>query len=154
MKKINLVRLSTTIKDIEKCSDELELFYKEIISGKYKDNEIVRRSMELSFRSLFNSFQSLVEDYISVVLKTLSLDVSKLYFRQCLEACVENDFLSKEFIDKFKPSIKLRNNIAHGYNVPTTETLIEFYKENIDMYNIFILDINKFKDSLDNQELF
>lgn len=53
------------------------MFYKEIISNKYEGNDIVRRSMDLSFRSLFNSFQSLVEDYISIVLKTLSVDINK-----------------------------------------------------------------------------
>lgn len=110
--------------------------------------------MDLSFRSLFNSFQSLVEDYISIVLKTVSVDVSKLYFRQSLDICIDNNFLSKEFIEKFNPSIKLRNDIAHGYDIPTTDALIDLYKENNEVYNKFILDINEFKNNLDQQELF
>ncbi|MBU3129435.1 hypothetical protein [Clostridium tagluense] len=154
MKKINLTRLSTTISKAEKCVYELDLFYKEIISNKYDDNEIIRRSMELSFRSLFNSFQSLVEDYVTIVLRTLSVDVSKLYFRQCLEVCIDNNFLSKEFMEKFKMSVKLRNDIAHGYDIPTTDTLIDFYRENREVYDRFILDINKFKNNLDQKDLF
>ncbi|SFB18363.1 HepT-like ribonuclease domain-containing protein [Clostridium frigidicarnis] len=154
MKKINLTRLDTTINKAEKCVSELDLFYKEIISNKYDNNEIIKRSMDLSFRSLFNSFQSLVEDYVSIVLRTLSVDVSKLYFRKCLEICVDNNFLSKEFMEKFKPSVKLRNDIAHGYDIPTTETLIDFYKENGEMYKLFIIDINNFKNNLNQQELF
>lgn len=154
MKKINLARLNTTISKAEKCAYELDLFYKEIISNKYNDNEIIRRSMDLSFRSLFNSFQSLVEDYVTIVLRTLSLDVSKLYFRQCLEVCIDNNFLSKEFIDKFKPSVKLRNDIARGYDIPTTDTLIDFYRENREVYSRFILDINNFKNNLEQNDLF
>ncbi|MEG1254927.1 HepT-like ribonuclease domain-containing protein [Clostridium sp.] len=154
MRKINLTRLNITINKIEKCVDELNQFYEEIILDNYENNEIVKRSMELSFRSLFKSFQALVEDYISIVLKTLSVDVSKLYFRQCLELCVENQFLSEKFVEGFKPSIKLRNDIAHGYDIPTTETLVEFYKENKDMYSRFLVDVNRFKDTLSQDELF
>ena len=154
MKKINLTRLNTTINKAEKCVCELDLFYKEIISNNYDNNEIVKRSMELSFRSLFNSFQSLVEDYVAIVLRTISVDVSKVYFRQCLELCIDNNFLSEEFIEKFKPAIKLRNDIAHGYDVPSTNTLIDFYKENRSMYKMFILDINKLKNNLNQEDLF
>ena len=154
MKKINLTRLNTTISKSEKCVNELDLFYNEIISDKYDNNEILKRSMELSFRSLFNSFQSLVEDYISIVLRTLSVDISKLYFRQCLDLCIENNFLSKDFVESFKPSIKLRNDIAHGYDIPTIETLIEFYKNNKDIYNKFLEDVSNFKNTLSQEELF
>lgn len=154
MKKVNLARLNTTISKAEKCVHELELFYKEIISSKYDNNEIVKRSMELSFRSLFNSFQSLVEDYVVIVLKTLSVDVSRIYFKQCLEVCVKNNFLSKEFVEKFKPAIKLRNDIAHGYDIPTTDILIDFYKHNRKMYSRFVSDIKEFKNSLEQKDLF
>lgn len=154
MKKINIIRLNTTISKAEKCASELKEFYSEIMANKYEGNKIIQRSMELSFRSLFNSFQSLVEDYVAIVLRTLSVDISKLYFRQCLELCVENHFISEEFVEGFKPSIKLRNDIAHGYDIPTTETLLEFYKENQHMYGKFIDDINQFKESLNDDELF
>lgn len=154
MKKVNVVRLNTTITKSEKCVDELRNFYEEVISSKYDENPIIKRSMELSFRSLFNSFQSLVEDYVSIVLRTLSVDVSRLYFRQCLDLCGENNFLSKEFVDKFKSSIKLRNDIAHGYDIPTTEILIEYYSNNEEVYNQFLIDINEFKKSLSKDDLF
>lgn len=154
MRKINLTRLNTTISKSEKCVNELDLFYNEIISDKYNENEILKRSMELSFRSLFNSFQSLVEDYISIVLRTLSVDISKLYFRQCLDLCIENKFLSKDFVEAFKPSIKLRNDIAHGYDIPTIEILIEFYKNNKDIYNKFLDDAMNFKSTLSQDDLF
>lgn len=154
MKKINIARLSTTITKTEKCVFELDEFYNEIISGKYEDNKIIKRSMELSFRSLFNSFQSLVEDYIAIVLRTISIDVSKMYFRQCLDLCVENDFLTHEFVEGFKPSIKLRNDIDHGYDAPSTETLIEYYKDNKEIYKDFINKINDFKESLNENDMF
>lgn len=154
MKKINIVRLNVTITKCESCINELDEFYNEIISGKYEDNKIIKRSMELSFRSLFNSFQSIVEDYVAIVLKTLSIDVSRLYFRQCLDLCVENNFISREFSEGFKPSIKLRNDIAHGYDIPTTEVLIEYYKNNKDIYNEFLNNIKTFKNSLNNNDIF
>lgn len=154
MKKINITRLNVTISKTEKCLDELEEFYKEIILKKYENNALVKRSMELSFRSLFNSFQSLVEDYISIVLRTLSIDVSKMYFRQCLDLCVENKFLSQKFVDSFKPAIKLRNDIAHGYDVPTIEALIDYYEVNKDIYKEYIANISSFKDSLKENDIF
>lgn len=137
-----------------RMNSELEEFYKEIISKKYENNALVKRSMELSFRSLFNSFQSLVEDYISIVLRTLSIDVSKMYFRQCLDLCVENKFLSQKFVDVFKPAIKLRNDIAHGYDVPTIEALIEYYENNKEVYKEYIDNIRSFKDSLKENDIF
>lgn len=154
MKKVNIARLNITITKSEKCVIELKEFYGEVISNKYDDNPIIKRSMELSFRSLFNSFQSLVEDYVSIVLRTLSVDVSRLYFRQCLDLCEENNFLSKEFVEKFKLSIKLRNDIAHGYDIPTTEMLVQYYSSNEDVYEQFLSDVNKFKNSLSEGDLF
>ncbi|MGL5415086.1 MAG: hypothetical protein ACRDAU_05455 [Clostridium sp.] len=154
MKKINIVRLNTTIMKSEKCLDELDQFFNELISERYEDAPIIKRSMELSFRSLFTSFQSLVEDYVSIVLRTLSIDVSRLYFRQSLDMCVENKFLSSKFVEGFKLSIKLRNDIAHGYDVPTTEVLVNYYKDNKDIYRQFIKDITEFKLTLKNEELF
>lgn len=154
MKKINIARLNTTIRKTEKCVAELEEFYNEIASGKHENNNIIKRSMELSFRSLFNSFQSLVEDYVTIVLRTLSIDVSKMYFRQCLDICVENEFLTRCFVEGFKPSIKLRNDITHGYDVPTTEVLIKYYEENKDIYSEFINNINHFKESLKENDIF
>lgn len=154
MKKINITRLNVTINKTEKCLDELEEFYKEIVSKKYENNSLIKRSMELSFRSLFNSFQSLVEDYISVVLRTLSIDVSRMYLRQCLDLCVENKFLSQKFVDAFKPAIKLRNDIAHGYDVPAIEALIDYYESNKQVYEEYIANISSFKDSLKENDIF
>lgn len=154
MKKINMIRLNVTITKCESCINELDEFYNEIISGKYEDNKIIKRSMELSFRSLFNSFQSIVEDYVAIVLKTLSIDVSRLYFRQCLDLCVENNFISKKFLDGFKPSIKLRNDIAHGYDIPSTEILLDYYKNNKEVYSEFLNNINDFKNSLNSNDIF
>ena len=154
MKKINMIRLNVTITKCESCINELDEFYNEIISGKYEDNKIIKRSMELSFRSLFNSFQSIVEDYVAIVLKTLSIDVSRLYFRQCLDLCVENNFISKKFLDGFKPSIKLRNDIAHGYDIPSTEILLDYYKNNNEVYSEFLNNINDFKNSLNSNDIF
>lgn len=154
MKKINITRLNTTISKSEKCLSELDEFFNELISDKYNDNAIVKRSMELSFRSLFTSFQSLVEDYVAIVLRTLSIDVSRMYFRQCLDLCVENNFLSNKFVEGFKLSIKLRNDIAHGYDVPSTQTLVNYYKNNKDIYEEFIKNINDFKETLKDEDLF
>lgn len=154
MKKINITRLNVTINKTEKCLDELEEFYKEIVSKKYENNSLIKRSMELSFRSLFNSFQSLVEDYISIVLRTLSIDVSRMYLRQCLDLCVENKFLSQKFVDAFKPAIKLRNDIAQGYDVPAIEALIDYYESNKQVYEEYIANISSFKDSLKENDIF
>lgn len=154
MKRVNIVRLNVTITKCENCIKELGEFYNEIISQKYEDNRIIKRSMELSFRSLFNSFQSIVEDYVAIVLKTLSIDVSKLYFRQCLDLCVENQFISKEFLDGFKPSIKLRNDIAHGYDIPSTEVLVEYYASNKNIYEEFLKNMNDFKATLSDGDIF
>lgn len=154
MKRINIVRLNVTITKCENCIKELDEFYNEIISGKYEDNKIIKRSMELSFRSLFNSFQSIVEDYVAIVLKTLSIDVSKLYFRQCLDLCVENSFVSEVFLEGFKPSIKLRNDIVHGYDIPTTKVLIEYYRNNKNIYEEFLNNMNAFKATLSNEDIF
>lgn len=154
MKRVNIARLNVTISKCENCIKELEEFYNEIISGKYEDNKIIKRSMELSFRSLFNSFQSIVEDYIAIVLKTLSIDVSKMYFRQCLDLCVENKFISKEFLEGFKPSIKLRNDIAHGYDIPTTEVLVQYYASNKKIYEEFLNNMNEFKATLSDEDIF
>lgn len=154
MKKINITRLNITITKTEKCLAELEQFYDEIVSHKYDNNELIKRSMELSFRSLFNSFQSLVEDYISIVLRTLSIDVSRMYFRQCLDLCVENNFLSQKFVEAFKPSIKLRNDIAHGYDIPTIDTLLNYFRTNRSVYEEYINNIKDFKDSLKITDMF
>lgn len=154
MKKINIARLEMLINKSEKCVDELNQFYNILLSKKYEENPIIERSMELSFRSLFNSFQSLVEDYISMVLRTVSVDVSKKFFKDCLDLCIENKFLSEDFVLGFKPSVKLRNDIAHGYDIPTKEVLMEFYGHNQHIYTLFIENIVEFKKSLNNEEFF
>lgn len=154
MKKINVSRLNVTINKCESCISELEDFYNEIISGKHENSKLIKRSMELSFRSLFNSFQSIVEDYIAIVLKTLSVDVSRLYFKQCLDICVENNFISNEFLEGFRPSIKLRNDIAHGYDIPTTEVLLEYYKNNKNIYKELLDNMNRVKNTIKDEDIF
>lgn len=95
-----------------------------------------------------------MEDYISIVLRTLSINLSRMYLRQCLDLCVENKFLSQKFVDAFKPVIKLTNDIAHGYDVPTIEALIDYYESNKQVYEEYIANISSFKDSLKENDIF
>ncbi|MVX65898.1 hypothetical protein GKZ28_19655 [Clostridium chromiireducens] len=53
-----------------------------------------------------------------------------------------------------KPAIKLRNDIAHGYDVPTIEALIEYYENNKEIYKEYIGSISCFKDSLKENDIF
>lgn len=137
MAKINKIRLIELKEKVIDCIDSLEKTLRTI--DKYKEMDpIVVEMCNGNFRSLFNGFQSLVEDYTSLTLKTVGVSVSDKHFRECLELCVSEGFLSKDFIDTFLPSIRLRNKIAHGYKQPSTEVLIEFYKDNKTAYDEFL----------------
>lgn len=137
MAKINKIRLIELREKVIDCIDGLEKTLKTM--DKYKDiDKTVIEMCEGNFRSLFNGFQSLVEDYTSLTLKTIGVSVSEKHFRDCLEICVNEGFLCREFVDSFSPSIRLRNRIAHGYKQPNTSVIIEYYKNNKSSYDIFL----------------
>ncbi len=140
MSKINKIRLIDLKEKVIDCVDGLEKTL--ITMDKYKnEDQLVVEMCNGNFRNLFNGFQSLVEDYTSITLKTIGISVSYKHFKDCLNLCINEGFLTEEFVRLFIPSVRLRNRIAHGYKQPNTEILIDYYKNNKEMYEIFIKSI-------------
>lgn len=150
MGRINKVRLIDLSEKVIDCIDGLEKTIKTI--DKYKNiDPIVVEMCNGNFRSLFNGFQALVEDYTALTLKTVSISVSNKHFKDCLELCVSEEFLSRMFVESFLPAIRLRNKIAHGYKEPSTDVFIEYYKENINVYEEFLNCINTTLSRLEDE---
>lgn len=106
---------------------------------KYKETDSVVIEMCYgNFRSLFNGFQELVEDYTSITLKTIGVSVSDKHFKDCLQLCISKGFLSNEFVESFALAIRLRNKIAHGYKQPSIDILIDYYRDNRNIYDEFL----------------
>lgn len=134
---INKVRLIDLKDKVIDCIGGLDRTLDTI--EKYSDmDSVVVEMCHGNFRSLFNGFQALVEDYTSITLKTIGVSVSDKHFRDCLNLCISKGFLSNKFVDSFTIAIRLRNKIAHGYKQPDIDILVEYYKNNRNIYDEFL----------------
>lgn len=106
---------------------------------KYKEIDLgVIEMCNGNFKWLFTGFQALVEDYTSITLKTIGVSVSDKHFKDCLQLCVSKGFLSNEFVESFTMAIRLRNKISHGYKQPSIDVLIDYYRDNRNIYDEFL----------------
>lgn len=104
-----------------------------------------------SFRGYILNLFSSVEEYLAFSLKTSGFSVNNKTIRECLSRALLADAISSEFSKAHKSSIAYRNNMAHRYNEPTTEELIEWWKVNKQYYIDFIEFIkDKYKNELNN----
>ena len=95
------------------------------------DNEKIKKMLFHSIRAYFLDFHILCEDYISISLKTLKkfkVDISTI---EGMEVIVSSEKISKELLDFYSTSRRLRNRLAHRYKVPKDEVIYLNLKENI-----------------------
>ena len=91
----------------------------------------IKKLLYHSIRAYFLDFHILCEDYISISLKTLKkfkVDISAI---EGMEVIVSSEKISKELLDFYSTSTRLRNRLAHRYKVPKDEVIYLNLKENI-----------------------
>ena len=91
----------------------------------------IKKLLYHSIRAYFLDFHILCEDYISISLKTLKkfkVDISAI---EGMEVIVSSEKISKELLDFYSTSRRLRNRLAHRYKVPKDEVIYLNLKENI-----------------------
>ena len=112
-----------------------------------KVSDRIKRAFRGDILNLFNS----VEEYLAFSLKTSGFTVNNKTIRECLSRALIANGVSAEFIASHQSSLVYRNSMAHRYNEPTTEELIEWWKINNKCYMDLILFIKaKYKNELSN----
>lgn len=145
MVRINGMRLEELIENFEECLKNLEdaLFF----LNSTNDSRIYNLAIG-SFRYGITSIFTNTEDYLGMVLKKVGVGVSDKTFRQSLKLALDNGLIDEDFANCISKSINIRNSFSHGYNVPTTEDLINFYTSS---KNVFHNQL-KFMKNLSNKE--
>ena len=107
--------------DFKECMDSLE---------KFDDN--LKKLLYHSVRAYFLDFHILCEDYVSISLKYLNkfkVDISAI---QGMEIVKSSNKISDDFFESYSTSRRLRNRLAHRYNMPKDEELLLNLKNNLE----------------------
>ncbi|WP_297636050.1 HepT-like ribonuclease domain-containing protein [uncultured Clostridium sp.] len=97
------------------------------------ESEDMRKLLYHSARAYFLDFHILCEDYISINLKELrkfKIDISAI---GGMEIIKESGVVSKEILEFYSSSRRLRNRLAHRYKVPDDGVLVKNLEQNMEL---------------------
>lgn len=139
----NLRILDHTLKRITEFSDEMDVMM-----------------AKSSFRNGIVSIFTCAEDYLGMALKKVGTGIGERTFRECVNRCYGENLLPDYYKDFLLKNVKVRNASTHSYDVPSTEDLIEIYRDNrLLLFNFldYLRSLNKdirFKNSIKDSNLF
>ena len=125
---INRDRVLKLLRDFKEWEEDFKLASIKLEECEDAD---IKKLLYHSIRAYFLDFHILCEDYISIRLKTLKkfkVDISAI---EGMEVIVSSEKISKELLDFYSTSRRLRNRLAHRYKVPKDEVIYLNLKENI-----------------------
>lgn len=125
---INRDRVLKLLRDFKEWEEDFKLASIKLEECEDAD---IKKLLYHSIRAYFLDFHILCEDYISIRLKTLKkfkVDISAI---EGMEVIVFSEKISKELLDFYSTSRRLRNRLAHRYKVPKDEVIYLNLKENI-----------------------
>lgn len=125
---INRDRVLKLLRDFKEWEEDFKLASIKLEECEDAD---IKKLLYHSIRAYFLDFHILCEDYISIILKTLKkfkVDISAI---EGMEVIVSSEKISKELLDFYSTSRRLRNRLAHRYKVPKDEVIYLNLKENI-----------------------
>ena len=111
---------------------EWESDFNECIDSLEKCDNGIKKLLYHSVRAYFLDFHILCEDYVSISLKHLNkfkVDISAI---QGMEIVKSPNKISDEFWGFYSTSRRLRNRLAHRYNMPKDEDLLSNLKNNLE----------------------
>lgn len=141
---INRDRVLKLLRDFKEWEEDFKLASIKLEECEDAD---IKKLLYHSIRAYFLDFHILCEDYISIRLKTLKkfkVDISAI---EGMEVIVSSEKISKELLDFYSTSTRLRNRLAHRYKVPKDEVIYLNLKENIK----FIREIEEAIKELDKE---
>ena len=141
---INRDRVLKLLRDFKEWEEDFKLASIKLEECEDAD---IKKLLYHSIRAYFLDFHILCEDYISIRLKTLKkfkVDISAI---EGMEVIVSSEKISKELLDFYSTSRRLRNRLAHRYKVPKDEVIYLNLKENIK----FIREIEEAIKELDKE---
>ena len=121
---INRDRVLKLLRDFKEWEEDFKLASIKLEECEDAD---IKKLLYHSIRAYFLDFHILCEDYISISLKTLKkfkIDISAI---EGMEVIVSSEKISKELLDFYSTSRRLRNR----YKVPKDEVIYLNLKENI-----------------------
>ena len=117
---INRDRVLKLLRDFKEWEEDFKLASIKLEECEDAD---IKKLLYHSIRAYFLDFHILCEDYISIRLKTLKkfkVDISAI---EGMEVIVSSKKISKELLDFYSTSRRLRNRLAHRYKVPKDEVI-------------------------------
>lgn len=103
---------------------EWQIDFKECLDLIDTSDENIKKILYHSVRAYFLDFHILCEDYISISMKHLNKFKVDLSAIDGMEIIMNSNKISKDFFEFYSVSRKLRNRLAHRYNMPKDEELL------------------------------
>ncbi len=141
---INRDRILKLLKDFKEWEEDFKLAMDKL--DKCNDDDI-KKLLYHSIRAYFLDFHILCEDYISISLKILKqykVDISAIEGMETINASGK---ISKEFLEFYSTSRRLRNRLAHRYKMPKDEVIYTNLKDNIQYIKELEEAIKKINDN-------
>lgn len=138
--------LQDITKDMLDCLTKLDRF-----ASDYTEDEIPKRYKDLvkeGFKSYVESFYQLTKDFLMIATVNNQITWKTKNIEEYFSLCESNNLLPENGALFCEALRILRNEHAHGYEKPTFEEVLEFYKENSEM---FLLIYNKVSDIKDKE---
>ncbi|MGL6108265.1 hypothetical protein, partial [Romboutsia sp.] len=96
------------------------------------------------FKAYVNSFYELTKNYLAFCNMEFNISIKSKDFIEYVTQCEESGLLPQDGALFCNALRMLRNEHAHGYERPTFEDVLEFYKENSHMF-LAMINISKNK---------
>lgn len=146
MVRINNMRLNNIISNFSECLMDTDY---SLMRLEKSEDRMERRVFSNSIKQGVISIFTNCEDYLGMCLKKVGIGVTDKSFKDCLEYAVSFNLIDKDFANCLSNNMKIRNFMAHRYNQPSIEEIIEFYKVNRDAFTSQI----KFMENLSKSAL-
>lgn len=134
MVRLNKMRLDKIISNFNECLEDIDLSLSNLsdndLLSRYGMDRILKNSIRHGVDSIFTN----TEDYLGSILKKVGIGVSDKSLRDCITIAKNKNLIEPNFADCIISNIKIRNTFSHRYNQPSTETLIEFYTTNREVF--------------------
>lgn len=134
MVKLNRMRLNDIIANFNDCVRDIDFSISCLDDDKLIANENMERLVKNSIRNGIFSIFTNTEDYLGSVLKKVGIGVTNRSLKECLLSAKQERLITPEFADCVLKNVNMRNTFSHRYNQPSTETLIEFYQDNREIF--------------------
>lgn len=118
---------------------ELRQVVKEITIDNYKENILVKRTIEREIQLIVES----ATDINNMVLKRINKGPAKDYFNSFIELA-ENNIIDMDFALQIAPSTGLRNILVHEYNKINDDIVFNSIVNIIKYYKRYFEEISKY----------